>query len=121
MKKRNYKTANPVLTNMYKTPIYKLYDTGCSMSKCDNLNPSDNVKNILWLPRRSQGDIVYHKVTSRHPMLLIETNSISNMGCQKLKIVRSLRYSNYLTNTSCVCQVFFFSSSFGQQTKKCCS
>ena len=29
-------------------------------------------------------------------MLLIETNSISNMGCQKLKIVRSLRYSGYL-------------------------
>ena len=38
-------------------------------------------------------------------MLLIELNSISNMGCQKIKIVRSLRYSGYLTNTSCVCQV----------------
>ena len=40
-------------------------------------------------------------------MLLIETNSISNMGCQKLKVVRSLIYSGYLTNTSCVCQVSF--------------
>ena len=38
-------------------------------------------------------------------MLLIEINSISNMGCQKIKVVRSLRYSSYLTNTSCVCQV----------------
>jgi hypothetical protein len=40
-------------------------------------------------------------------MLLIETNSISNMGCQKFKIVRS---SGYLTNTSFVCQVSFFVS-----------
>ena len=38
-------------------------------------------------------------------MLLIELGSISNMGCQKIKVVRSLRYSGYLTNTSCVCQV----------------
>ena len=38
-------------------------------------------------------------------MLLIEFNSISNIGCQKIKVVRSLRYSGYLTNTSCVCQV----------------
>ena len=38
-------------------------------------------------------------------MLLIELNSISNMGCQKIKVVQSLRYSGYLTNTSCVCQV----------------
>jgi hypothetical protein len=38
-------------------------------------------------------------------MLLIETNLISNMGCQKIKVVRSLSYSGYLTNTSCVCQV----------------
>ena len=29
-------------------------------------------------------------------MLLIELNSISNMGCQKIKVVRSLRYSGYL-------------------------
>ena len=42
-------------------------------------------------------------------MLLIETNSISNMGCQKFKNVRSLRYSGYLTNTSCVCQVAIIS------------
>ena len=33
-------------------------------------------------------------------MLLIELNSFSNMGCQKIKVVRSLRYSGYLTNTS---------------------
>ena len=26
------------------------------------------------------------------------------MGCQKIKDVQSLRYSGYLTNTSCVCQ-----------------
>ena len=38
-------------------------------------------------------------------MLLIELNSISNMGCQKIKVVRSLRYSGNLTNTSSVCQV----------------
>ena len=38
-------------------------------------------------------------------MLLIETNSISNMGRQKIKKVQSLRYSGYLTNTPCVFQV----------------
>ena len=44
-------------------------------------------------------------------MLLIDTNSISDMGCQKLKVVRSLRYFRLLdkhidlTKTSCVCQV----------------
>ena len=38
-------------------------------------------------------------------MLLIELNSISNMGCQKIKVFQSLLYSGYLTNTSCVCQV----------------
>ena len=27
------------------------------------------------------------------------------MGCQKIKVVQSIRYSGYLTNTSCVCQV----------------
>ena len=31
-------------------------------------------------------------------MLLIELNSISNMGCQKIKVARSLRYSGYLTH-----------------------
>ena len=50
-------------------------------------------------------------------MLIIETNSISNMGCQKLKIVRSLRYSGYLTNTSCVCQVSFFSAHLDNKQK----
>ena len=54
-----------------------------------------------------------HVSISDYPRLLIEINSISNMGCQKLKIVRSLRYSG---NTSCVCQVSLFFSSFGQQT-----
>ena len=38
-------------------------------------------------------------------MLLIEINSISNMGRQKIKVVRSLRYPDSLTNTSCFCQV----------------
>ena len=38
-------------------------------------------------------------------MLLIVSNSISNLGCRKKNVVRSLRYSGYLTNTSCVCQV----------------
>ena len=50
-------------------------------------------------------------------MLLIEINSISNMGCQKLKVVRSLRYSSYLTNTSCVCQVSFFSANLDNKQK----
>ena len=50
-------------------------------------------------------------------MLLIETNSISNMGCQKFKIIRSLRYSGYLTNTSFVCQVSFFSAHLDNKQK----
>ena len=50
-------------------------------------------------------------------MLLIETNSISNMGCQKLKVVRCLRYSGYLTNTSCVCQVAGVSKSSNDKQK----
>ena len=50
-------------------------------------------------------------------MLLIETNSISNMGCQKIKIVQSLSYSGYLTNTSCVCQVAGISKSSNDKQK----
>ena len=50
-------------------------------------------------------------------MLLIETNSISDMGCQKVKVVRSLRYSGYLTNTSCVCQVAGISKSSNDKQK----
>ena len=50
-------------------------------------------------------------------MLLIETNSISNMGCQKIKVVRSLRYSGYLTNTSCVCQVAIISKRSNDKQK----
>ena len=44
------------------------------------------------------------------------TNSISNMGCQKLEIVWSLRYSG-LINTSCVCQVSFFSAHLDNKQK----
>ena len=50
--------------------------------------------------------IVASRSTSRlviYPMLQIKFNSISNMGRQKIKIVRSLRYSGYSTNTSCFC------------------
>ena len=50
-------------------------------------------------------------------MLLIETNSISDMGCQKVNVVRSLRYSGYLTNTSCVCQVAGISKSSNDKQK----
>ena len=50
-------------------------------------------------------------------MLLIELNSISNMGCQKIKNVRSLRYSDYLTNTSCVCQVAVISKRSNDKQK----
>ena len=34
----------------------------------------------------------------------------------KIKVVLSLRYSGYLTNTSCVYQISFFFSSFGQKS-----
>ena len=47
-------------------------------------------------------------------MLLIETDSISNMGRQKLKVVWSLRY---LTNTQCVCQVARISKSSNDKQK----
>ena len=50
-------------------------------------------------------------------MLLIETNSISDMGCQILKVVRSRGYSSYLTNTSCVCQVAGISKSSNDKQK----
>ena len=45
-------------------------------------------------------------------MLLIETNSISDMGCRKSKVVRSLRYS-----VSCVCQVAGVSKSSNNEQK----
>ena len=48
-------------------------------------------------------------------MLLIELNSFSNMGCQKIKVVRSLRY---LTNTSCVCQVAGISKRSNDKQKR---
>jgi hypothetical protein len=52
-------------------------------------------------------------------MLLIEINSISNMGRQKIKVVRSLRYSGYLTNTSqCVCQVAGISKRSNEKQKR---
>ena len=51
-------------------------------------------------------------------MLLIETNSIGNMGCQKIKVVRFLRYSSYLTNTWCVCQVTIFRFIVASKIKK---
>ena len=38
------------------------------------------------------------------------------MGCQKIKVVRSLRYSG-LTNTSCVCQVAVLSKRFNNKPK----
>ena len=50
-------------------------------------------------------------------MLLMETNSISDMGCRKIKVVRSLSYSGYLTNTSCLCQVAGISKSFNDKKK----
>ena len=39
------------------------------------------------------------------------------MGRQKIKVVQSLRYSDYLTNTSCVCQVAGISND--KQKQKC--
>ena len=39
------------------------------------------------------------------------------MGCQELKVVPSLRYSGYLINTSCVCQVSFFSAHLDNKQK----
>ena len=54
------------------------------------------------------------------PILLIELNSISNIGCQKIENVRSLRYSGYLTNTSCVscvCQVAVISKRSNNKQK----
>ena len=61
-------------------------------------------------------------------MLLIEFDSISNMGCQKIKVVQSLRYSGYLTNTCQVARIskryndkqksFFPKKNFSQKTLK---
>ena len=47
---------------------------------------------------------IYRIVASRS-MLLIEFNSISNMGGQKIKVVRMSWKKSYLTNTLYVCQV----------------
>ena len=45
------------------------------------------------------------------------SNSISDMGCQKVKVVLFLRYSGYLTNTSSVCQVAGISKSSNNKQK----
>ena len=58
-----------------------------------------------------------HVSISDTPMLLIEINSISNMGRQKIKVVRSLRYPDSLTNTSCFCQVAGISKSSNDKQK----
>ena len=42
-------------------------------------------------------------------MLQMKTNSISDMGCRKIKVVRSLRY--------CVCQVAGISKSSNDKQK----
>ena len=63
-----------------------------------------------------------HKITWYlwHPMLLIEINSINNMGCQKIKVVQSLQYYGYLTNTSwCVWQVAGISKRSNDKQKSC--
>ena len=43
--------------------------------------------------------------------------SVSNMGCQEIKVVRFLRCSGYLTNTSCVCQVAVISKRSNDKQK----
>ena len=43
--------------------------------------------------------------------------SVSNMGCQQIKVVRFLRCSGYLTNTSCVCQVAVISKRSNDKQK----
>ena len=65
----------------------------------------------------------------RRTTIQIKTNfikSVTSLGfksflwkkkCRKIKVVRSLRYSGYLTNTSCVCQVAVISKRSNDKQK----
>ena len=60
---------------------------------------------------------IYRIVASRS-MLLIEFNSISNMGGQKIKVVQMSWKKSYLTNTSYIFQVTIFRIFLSSQIKK---